>query len=463
MMQSRPNLLYVFADQMRGRDMHCAGQADVSTPNLDRLAAGGLRFTNATSCIPVCTPARACLLTGRFPLSTGMFLNDLQLSSRERTIAHVTRDEGYDTAYVGKWHLDGGRRWDFTPPGPRRQGFDLWYAINCDHRDYLSPIYYQGEDPQPIRPEAYATDWETDVTLGYLDQLDGPWCMVLSWSPPHNPYHQLPTRWAGAYDPERLKLPANTGDTEQHRQDLAGYYAHISALDENLGRLLDGLEERGLAENTIVVFTSDHGDMLGAHGAYRKQWPWDESANVPLLIRWPRGLPQGQICTTPFSTEDTAPTLLAWMGIEPPETMQGRDLTAVIDGREPEPMSSVLMSIAPFSETKGSAWRAVRTARHTFARDETGPWLLYDNRRDPDQLENLVNEPTAAGIRAELETELEGWLQRLEDPFEGATHYLRQYGYDVEAGQSAPYTYDLGTYDLGTDLQITSARRRDEL
>jgi len=282
--------------------------------------------------------------------------------------------------------------------------------------------------------------------------------MFLSWSPPHNPYHQLPARWAEVYDPAHLTLSANTADTEQHRLDLAGYYAHISALDENLGRLLDGLEERGLAENTIVVFTSDHGDMLGAHGVYRKQLPWDESTSVPLLVRCPEGLPQGQICTTPFSTEDTAPTLLSWLRIEPPETMQGRDLTAVIKGHEAAPTSSVLMSIAPFSETRGSAWRAVRTASHTFARDKSGPWLLYDNLADPDQFVNLVDDPAVATIRADLETELQGWLEQIDDPFEGAEYYLKQYGYEVEAGQSAPYTYD-----PVTELQITSARRRDEL
>ncbi len=222
-----------------------------------------------------------------------------------KSIAHVARDGGYDTAYVGKWHLDGGRRWDFTPPGPRRQGFDRWHAINCDHRDYLAPIYYQENDPQPIRPDRYSTDWETDVALDLFDQLTGPWCLFLSWSPPHNPYHQLPDRWIGAYDPDLLKLSANTEDTDVHRRDLAGYYTHIGALDECLGRLLDGLEHRGLTENTIVVFTSDHGDMLGAHGRYRKQWPWDESANVPLLVRWPRGLPQGEVCSAPPSARKT--------------------------------------------------------------------------------------------------------------------------------------------------------------
>lgn len=458
MAPERPNLLYVFADQMRGRDMACAGNVDVATPNLDRLAAEGLRFVNATSCIPVCTPARACLLTGRFPLSTGMFLNDLRMSTQERTIAHVAAEAGYSTAWAGKWHLDGGHRWGPTPAGARRQGFEHWHAINCDHRDYLAPVYYVGSDSQPVRPQAYATDWETDVALNWLDELDGPWCMFLSWSTPHNPYHQLPDEWADVYDPASLTLPANTADTEAHRRDLAGYYAHISALDANMGRLLAGLEARGLAEDTIVVFTSDHGDMLGAQGVYRKQWPWDESAVVPLLVRWPGALPNGQVCPVPFSIEDSAPTLLQWMGLEVPATMEGRNLAACIAGQAPAPESSVLMSIAPFSETRGSAWRGVRTARHTYVRTESGPWLLYDNHADPDQLTNLIDAPEAAVLRTDLQAELDRWLQRLDDPFAAPDQYLAQYGYDVAEGRAAPHTYD-----LQTDLPIQHACRREDL
>jgi arylsulfatase A-like enzyme len=463
-MKGRPNLLYIFADQMRACDMACAGNPDVSTPNLDRLAAEGVRFNNATSCIPVCTPARACLLTGRFPLSTGMFLNDLQLSTRERSIAHVLADEDYETAYVGKWHLDGGNRWAFTPPGPRRQGFDHWHAINCDHRDYLDPVYYQGDSSDPVRPEVYATDWETDTALNCIDTMTGtdqdhnPWALVLSWSTPHNPYQQLPDRWIDSYDPATLELRANAADTEEHRRDLSGYYAHISALDEALGRLLDGLDQRGLTEDTIVVFTSDHGDMLGSHGAYRKQWPWDESALVPLIVRWPTDLGTGETCDVPFSTEDTAPTLLSWMGLETPETMEGRDLTGAIAGHEAAPLSSVLMSITPFSENRGDAWRGVRTDRHTFVRKASGPWLLYDNLQDPCQLKNLVDDPACKAIRSALEKELDRWLELLGDSFEAPEAYVRRYGYEVEAGNSAPHSYD-----LEIPQPLIHARRRDEL
>lgn len=459
MPEKKPNLIFVFADQMRGRDMSCAGDPNVSTPNLDRMAGEGVRFVNATSCIPVCTPARAALLTGRYPLSTGMFLNDIQMSTEETTIAHVLGEAGYDTAYVGKWHLDGGRRFDFTPPGPRRQGFAYWHALNCDHRDYLNPLYYEDEDEQ-IWPEQYCTDYETDVALRYIENRDEPYCLFLSFSPPHNPYHQLPERWKDRIDPAKLQLSPNTPDTEENRRDLAGYYAHIAAIDENMGRLLDVV---GDDPNTILVFWSDHGDMLGSHGKQRKQWPWDDSALVPLIVRWPGGVPAGEVSPVLFNTLDFMPTLLGWMGVECPETAEGTDLGSAIAGQVAGPASALLQVVAPFAEQVEKEWRAVRTTRHTYAETIDGPWLLYDNEADPDQLDNLVDQAEHATLQAELKRELDQWLEKTGDSFESRAWYLDRYGYQVEGKNgAAPYTYALEEPEEGWPPQQV-AKRREEL
>ena len=458
MARQSPNLIFIFADQMRARDMGCAGDPNVATPNLDRMAREGVRFTNATSMIPVCTPARAALLTGRYPLSTGMFLNDIQMSIAETTIAHVLRDAGYDTAYIGKWHLDGSRRFGFTPPGPRRQGFDYWHALNCDHRDYLNPLYYEDSDEQ-IWPEQYATDYETDVALRYSENRDGPYSLFLSYSPPHNPYQQLPERWRGQIDPAALQLSPNTPDTEENRRDLAGYYAHIAAIDENIGRLLAAV---GDDPNTIVVFWSDHGDMLGSHGKQRKQWPWDDSALVPLIVRWPGGLPQGEISPVLFNTVDFVPTLLGWMGVECPQTVEGMDLGPAIAGAAAGPTSAFLQVIAPFAEQVEREWRAVRTARHTYAETLEGPWLLYDNTADPDQLDNLAGRAEHADLQVELKRELGGWLGRTGDDFEPRARYLERYGYAVEGKNGAvPYTYALEEPEQGWPPQQVASRRED--
>ena len=458
MSNGHPNLIFVFADQMRARDMGCSGNPDVPTPNLDRMGRGGVRFTNATSCIPVCTPARAALLTGRYPLSTGMFLNDIQMSTEETTIAHALGAAGYDTAYVGKWHLDGSRRFGFTPPGPRRQGFDYWHAINCDHRDYLNPIYYEDED-EPIGPGVYCADYETDMALRYIENRERPYGLFLSYSPPHNPYHQLPERWRDRFDPAQIQLPANTADTEENRRELSGYYAHIAALDENMGRLLDAV---AYDPNTILIFWSDHGDMLGSHGKKRKQWPWDDSALVPLIVRWPGGLPASEVSEVLFNTVDFLPTLLGWMGVDCPQTAEGTDLGPAIAGREEGPASAFLQVVVPFAEQVDVEWRAVRTRQYTYAEDADGPWLLYDNLADPDQVDNLVVRPDCVQLQRELAGELRQWLQRTGDSFERREWYLERYGYPMAGERPAvPYTYDLDEPEEGWPPQIVARRRED--
>ncbi|MEE2657013.1 MAG: sulfatase [Candidatus Latescibacterota bacterium] len=462
MATTRPNVVFVFADQMRGCDLGCAGNPDVHSPNLDRLSAEGVYFEHATSCIPVCTPARACLLTARYPLSTGMFLNDLQLSTRERTIAHALSDDGYHTIYVGKWHLDGGNRFGFTPPGERRHGFQRWHALNCDHRDYFNPLYYE-DSPTPIRPRRYCTDHETDRSIQLMAEhlesgADTPFALFLSWSPPHNPYHQVPERWCDRYDPLRLNLPANTPDLEQTRHDLAGYYAHISALDECVGKLTNWLESRDLFENTIFVFTSDHGDMHGAHGVQRKQWPWEESVRVPLIVHWPREFPP-QRCQVLCNTVDIAPTLMSWIGCSPLAAADGSDLSSAIAGCEPGPTSVFLQVIAPFGEQRSTAWRAVRTRSHLYARNCEGPWLLYDLEADPDQRNNIVNNGASGAIQAGLERELKMWLEQTEDPFLEPQSYLDRYGYQVEECSGA----SVYTYDLDAPVAMVTARRREDL
>ena len=455
MSDKSPNLIFVFADQMRARDMGCSGDPNIATPNLDRMATEGVRFTNATSMVPVCTPARAALLTGRNPLSTGMFINDIQMSTEETTIAHALGDAGYDTAYVGKWHLDGSRRFSFTPPGPRRQGFDYWHALNCDHYDYLNPLYYEDENEQ-IWPQQYATDYETDVALQYIEGREKPYGLFLSYSPPHNPYQQLPERWQGKIDPAKLQLSPNTPDTEENRHDLAGYYAHIGAIDENIGKLLDAV---GDDPNTILVFWADHGDMLGSHGQQRKQWPWDDSALVPLIVRQPGRLSAGEVSPVLFNTLDFMPTLLGWMGVDCPKTAEGTDLGPAIARQAEGPSSAFLQVIVPFAEQVEKEWRAVRTDRHTYAESIDGPWLLYDNQADPDQLDNLVDKAELADLQAALKRELHQWLAKTGDSFESPAWYLQRYGYQVEEDGAAPYTYALEEPAEGWPPQQIAKRR----
>jgi len=288
-MADRPNLLLVFADQMRGEAMGSVNP-QVLTPHLDRLAGEGVRFSNAVAECPLCTPSRAMLLTGKYPLGCRTVLNDLPMPVDQTTFAHVMGGEGYRTGYVGKWHLDGFPRSKFTPPGPRRQGFDdYWAAYNCTHL-YFEPRYYL-DTPELVRAQGYEPDVQTDLALGFLERYrQEPFCLVVSWGPPHNPYQMVPEQYRARYYPEKLALRPNVGP-DANRRAIADYYAAVTALDANLGRLLAALERLGLAERTMVVFTSDHGDLLWSHGRTDKQAPWEESISIPLIMRYPGVLP----------------------------------------------------------------------------------------------------------------------------------------------------------------------------
>jgi len=439
----RPNLLFVFADQMR-QDAGFLGNREVRTLNLDRVAEEGVVFTNAVSTCPVCTPYRAALLTGKYPLTNGMVLNDLRLPVTERSIAHCFADAGYDTAYLGKWHLDGPHRGGFTPPGPRRQGFDYWAVANCTH-DYLHSFYFR-DDPQPIWIEGYDADHFTELAVQYIRDHAGrrPFCLFLSWGPPHDPCRLMPPEYL-IYDGADLTLRPNATATD--RDELAGYYAHITALDRCFGRIDAVLAEAGIADDTILVFTSDHGDMLGSQGLQRKQKPWDESIMVPFVLRYPKAARAGRRVDTLLNAPDVMPTLLSLAGLPVPAAVEGQDLSpAALALPRDEPSSAFISNPCPFIEAIPE-WRGVRTCRYTYVRTLEGPWLLYDNEADPFQLRNLVGDPTYRKVRADLEEELDDWLNRLNDDFQPRDVYWRRFGYTVDQHRQMPHDNVVGSFD----------------
>ena len=442
----RPNLLFVFADQMRAQSCGFMGNEQVRTPNMDRMAAQGVVFENAVSSCPVCTPYRGSLLTGRYPLACRTAMNDVRLPVDELCIAEVLGEEGYATGYIGKWHLDGPYRGGFTPPGPRRQGFDFWAANECTHA-YMDTHYYRDE-PEPIFIDGYEADGFTEIAIEFIEErADDPFCLFLSWAPPHNPYHEMPAEY-DVYAPAALELPPNTA--EFAREDIAGYYGHITALDRNLGRLLGTLEQHGIAEDTIVVFTSDHGDMLGAHGLQRKQKPWDESIMVPWVMQWPGGLPAGMRTDTLINVPDVMPTLLSLMGVEIPDTVQGYDLSGAARGEGGiEPTSAYIANPMPFpgDQHEGGPWRGVRTKTHTYVEDESGPWLLYDNVADPYQQENLIDTHGLGGVRAELHAELVAWMAEIGDDGAPKEVWVRRFGYELDERGVVPHVNEVGVHD----------------
>lgn len=445
-MADKPNILYVFTDQMRASALGCMHDEAVHTPNLDRLAGQGVLFQNAVANTPVCTPSRGSLLTGRHALTARCIVNDLRLPEDEQSIADVLKGHGYRTGYIGKWHLDGISRHMFTPPGRRRHGFDdYWAAYNCNHR-YFDHKWYEDDSPELQRSEGYDADIQTGQAIGFMERFqDEPFCLFLSWGPPHAPYREVAQAFLDAYPPEAVSLRPNAMGADPAA--IAGYYAHIAAIDRDVGRLMAALDRLGLSDNTIVVFSSDHGDMLWSHGQLKKQRPWEESIHIPLIVRWPHRLPAGQVADTLIGVADHTPTLLGLAGIPVPLQMNGVDLSAVLLGQtDQEPSSVFINEYVSFDQARDyMPWRGVRTKRYTYARWLKGGALLYDNLKDPYQLRNLAPAPGREALIETLEAELDGWLVRLDDGFLSGEAHIRQLGQWEEWTVRQEHFYGFGT------------------
>jgi len=444
----QPNVVFVFGDQWRAQAFGYAGDPNVQTPTIDALADRSIRFVNATAGCPVCSPYRACFMTGQYPLTHGVFVNDVYLQPRCPSIAHAFAAAGYDTAYIGKWHVDGHGRSSYIPP-EQRQGFDFWRVLECTHEYNHSPYYADNDDTKRYWDgyDAFAQTREANRYVREHD-ADRPFLLVLSWGPPHAPYQTAPEAFRRLYDPAQLVLHPNVPPdaVDRAREDLAGYYAHCSAVDACMAELLDGLEQADLIDNTILVFTSDHGDMHGSQGAFKKQRPFDESVRVPFLLRWPAELgTAGRTLDAPIDAPDLMPTLLGLAGVPIPDSVEGLDHADYIrGGDDPGDGAALYASYQPFGQwhvgNGGRECRGVRTTRHTYVRTLDGPWLLFDNQADPYQMTNLVNRPEHAAVQADLDRLLQKKLRDTRDDFRPGVDYIAQWGYPVDATGTVPYT-----------------------
>lgn len=427
----RPNLIIIMPDQMRGQAMGVAGDAQIRTPTLDRLAREGLYLPNTVSNTPVCCPARATILTGLHTPRHGLISNDLRMRESLTTIAEVLDVAGYATGFVGKWHLDGGRRMPgFIPAGPRRQGFSFWAANECNHRHFDSIYFHDTDTPIPIKrfePEIW-----TDEAIAFMRQnRDKPFFLWWACGPPHDP-PGAPPEYEKLYDPARLTMRPNwkQGVPGGSRNEIAKYYAAITAIDDQVARILATLDELKLADDTIVLFTSDHGDMLGSQGLNRKCKPWEESIRVPGIIRYPGRIKSGGRSDVLFSHVDFMPTLLSLCGVKTPEGVQGRDVSKTLTGGHGEEPECVLLTMCDVIGQPGvpeAPWRGVRTKRYTYARFQDKPWVLYDIEKDPYELKNLVNDPAAAELQAKLDAMLRQEMARTNDDWSIDLHTRRVY------------------------------------
>jgi arylsulfatase A-like enzyme len=455
---SRPNILFIMTDDHSTRAVGCYGNSLVKTPNLDRLASEGVRFTNAFVTNSLCAPARACVLTGCYSHINGVRGNSELATSVEHldpklpTFPQLLQKAGYRTGIAGKWHLSDNPT-----------GFDYWCVLPGQGL-YFNPEFIDNGTRKKFT--GYCTDITTDLALDFLRKTDRnqPFCLVYQHKAPHRPFQPAP-RHARLFENVEIPYPETYDDdyatrrmareAEDMRFDisLAGdykdlppklsaaerknwiyqrfvkdYLGAVAGIDENLGRVLDYLDQSGLAEDTVVVYTTDNGFFLGEHGWYDKRFMYEPSLRVPLIIRYPRLGVRGRVEDRMSVNVDYAPTLLDLAGLPVPPEMQGASLRPLLEGRPPAQWRQSVYytyyenswaemqkggprtdpSFQYLTPHRVVPHRGVRTARHKLIEyyGEGDYWELFDLHSDPHELRNLYGDPAHAQLTAELKSEL---------------------------------------------------------
>jgi arylsulfatase A-like enzyme len=438
---SARNVIWIFGDQHRAQALGCNGDPNVFTPNVDRLSSEGLNFGNALSGFPLCCPARGSLLTGTYPHNC-VPGHEQQMPPDSQTIAHAFKAEGYHTAYFGKWHLDGfkertGRAAMHIIPPERRGGFDEWVGFENNNSQWDCWVHGgEGDDAFHERLSGYETDSLTDMLVRYIEDRgrlekegsDQPFFAALSVQPPHDPYVG-PADFMSRHTPGDVRLRENVPSINwveaRARRDLAGYYAMIENLDWNVGRVRSALATAGLDHDTHLVFFSDHGDMHGSHGQFRKTSPWEESIRVPFIVGGiqPRYEGKSGRSESLMNHVDVAPTTLGLCGIDKPRWMAGHDYSGErFEGlSESAPDSAFLQAVIStgHGDSIDRPWRGVVTDDGwKYVALEGQPWMLFNLNEDPYELANHAHNSKYRVDRKRLQDRLGQWIADTGDSFE---------------------------------------------
>jgi arylsulfatase A-like enzyme len=365
----------------------------------------------------------------------------------------VLTQNGYETTWIGKWHLwanELGNHHDpkngYTPPGPHRLGFDGFWAAYNFHHDYVDAYYYT-DSAEKIAMPGYEPDGQTDMAIERLRQgaaSNRPFALFLSYGTPHDPWavDNVSQAYRERFRDVEFSLPPNykeqndpyadswarfkPGEREQLADWMRVYCAMTANLDWNMGRLLAAIDELGLNEDTVVVFTSDHGEMFGAQGRRAKNIFYDEAVRVPFLVRWPGQVPAGRVSDACLNTPDVMPTLLSLLDLPIPGEVEGMDLSHCALGVEgPEPEAAFMQCTGTTAAWRdGHEWRALRDKRYTYAVYRVdGLELLFDNQADPYQMRNLADDPAHATELGRFRAMLQRKMASLNDGFETCTWY----------------------------------------
>jgi len=445
---SRPNVLWVCTEHQRYDTIHALASTYIRTPNLDRLTREGVAFTHAFAQNSVCTPSRSSFLTGRYPSTTRCRQNGQNIPESEVLITRELRDMGYDCGLAGKLHVsaaftgaerridDGYRMFKWSHGATEKHG-GAWIRWLADQGRQFDEVYAKSAVPfsrEVSHREYHQTTWCFENALKFMQEdRDCPWLVSVNPFAVHDPFDFL-TEYFEQYDPEMLPLPACTpgeldtkprsqssaferggfADRSAHelRQMVAAYYATIEHIDAEFGGLIDWLDDSGQRDNTLIIFHSDHGDMLGDHGIFQKgPYLYDCAVRVPLILSWPGHLPEGRQEDALVELVDLVPTLHELLGNAIPERVQGRSLVPLIEGRISSSEYRKFVTSEYYNSNPGkhlahgtstylSMWRNRRHKIVVSHGEELGE--LYDLEADPGESENLWNDAGSRELKAEL-------------------------------------------------------------
>ena len=453
----KPNLIIIHTDEHNFRTLSCyqkllsEDQAFVwgkgnnsKTPNIDRLADEGAISTSYYASSPVCTPSRASLVTGLYPQATGAPQNGLHLSEKLPTFATILKEQGYATSYVGKWHLAGNDKYKFGIK--YKAGFDdNRYMMTGGHAPYFhikgnefSGINESKAADLPQEEVIHATDFFTDKTLEILERdKNKPFAIMLSIPDPHTPdfarppyntmYKDLKIQapktmapeyvadkpiWAGGGDNPDNNEALGKKSYAENKNAFKQYLGMVSHIDESVGRILKFLEDNNLVENTIIIFTSDHGDMFFEHNRVNKGVPYESSSRIPFVIRYPKKIPPGKIINTAYTNVDFTPTILSLMDIKTDAKFHGLDTSKDFTNDEKVVNSDRITYYAK----SGGWWVTAVNDRYKLVIDKNERPYLFDLETDPDELTNFYNDKAYADIAKMMQTELFKQLKKYDEP-----------------------------------------------
>jgi uncharacterized sulfatase len=485
-------------DTQRWDMLGCYGSAGMRTPSLDRLAGEGIRFDRAYCCQPVCGPARSAMFTGTFPHSNGSWANSMALGDNVKTVGQRLRDNGIRTAYIGKWHLDGG---DYFGLGRCPDGWDAdyWYDMRC----YLEELTPDDRRKSRRSPRQWDEPISEDFTFGHrcsnraIDFLrrhgEESFFLVVSYDEPHGPC-LCPQRYVDMYRNYEFPKSPNVCDIlegkPEHQRAWAGrefspderkalvlrrpeFFGCNTFVDDEIGRVLDAVGE--CAPDALVIYTSDHGDALGSHCLSNKgPAMYDEIARVPLIVRWPGVTPSGTVCDAPSSHIDLVPTIMEAVGLDVPKLLEGRSMLPTFADPAARLNDAVFLEFGRYEVDHDGfgGFQPVRAAfdgRHKLVVNLLATDELYDLESDPGEIVNLIESPEHAAARDRLHDAILQWMNRTRDPFRGYYWERRPWRTDARAAtwdytgmtrQRENEEYEPRQLDYKTGLAMADAVRK---